>query len=372
MAHFSQPAAETPKGTVAVLGRLCAGDSGTLPAAGGDWPGVLRAALHHGVAPLLFLRTRDHALPAAIRSELAHWYRRNLARNLQLLREQQALLARLEGAGIRTIPLKGPQLAEELYGDAGARQIADLDILIRPEDFAAAMQILRESGFQASDARLDLQNCRDVLLEKNMPAGAPLSLDVHMRLRPYGSRDALTALLWREGFTPENLLLTTCLNVMSHRFARLLPWLDLAAVLSRYERELNWRQVQKKAAQLEWPGGVSTCLEYVSGWEIARVPHTVLVASQPSALERRWIRHWLGHTLEALLERAESLDGPRGTAATLACEKGWLGKLRLARAILFPPAAALRQMDPSRFRSLPLHYTERAARKLREITRRAA
>jgi len=46
-------------------------------------------------------------------------------------------------AGIPVMPLKGPLLSQELYGDAGIRQSVDLDVLVAPEQIGAARECLR-------------------------------------------------------------------------------------------------------------------------------------------------------------------------------------------------------------------------------------
>ena len=58
------------------------------------------------------------------------------------------LLARVlrafNGAGIPVMPLKGPLLSLELYGDAGIRQSGDLDVLVAPEQIHDAWKCLHE------------------------------------------------------------------------------------------------------------------------------------------------------------------------------------------------------------------------------------
>jgi hypothetical protein len=57
--------------------------------------------------------------------------------------------AMLENAGIRSTPLKGASLAEAVYGDAGRRLSADIDLLVSSEQIALAVEIVRELGYGA-------------------------------------------------------------------------------------------------------------------------------------------------------------------------------------------------------------------------------
>jgi len=357
-----------------LLARLCAGSARADEVPDSQWPHLLELALHHGVAPLLYLRARKDAISPAALESLSHYYRRNVARNLALAREQQATGQLLQQAGVAVLALKGPELSGLLYGDVGARQVTDLDFLLPPPQLPQADALLASRGYHrvTHDSLAALQFCRDVLYEKPLPAGGRVMLDLHLRLRPYGRRDALAARIQCEGLTPENLLLLLCLNVITHRFARLLPWLDLATALQQ-THNVQWLRFQNAAEQMEWPGGVFYCLRFAAELGGQRAPDAVLRALSPPWLDRRWMQFWLGGDLRAILQRAAALDGPRGTLATLGCEKGILPKLSLASAILFPAPAALRQMDPRpSVAPLPLHYAQRAARKLRQITRRAA
>jgi hypothetical protein len=71
-------------------------------------------------------------------------------RRRAMLTEQLALrLARgLEDEGIPVVVLKGPQLAERLYGDVGLRASNDVDLLVAPEDFHAAAHALEPHGYR--------------------------------------------------------------------------------------------------------------------------------------------------------------------------------------------------------------------------------
>ncbi|MEQ1886573.1 MAG: nucleotidyltransferase family protein [Bryobacteraceae bacterium] len=58
------------------------------------------------------------------------------------------LLDRFEAASIAVLPLKGPVLAQTLYGDTAGRVYEDLDLLVRPKDVVRASELLGECGYQ--------------------------------------------------------------------------------------------------------------------------------------------------------------------------------------------------------------------------------
>ena len=50
--------------------------------------------------------------------------------------------------GIRSLLLKGPSLAQWLYGDGPYRDYVDVDLLVSPEDFVGAGKVLTELGLE--------------------------------------------------------------------------------------------------------------------------------------------------------------------------------------------------------------------------------
>jgi hypothetical protein len=73
----------------------------------------------------------------------------NRLRNQYLTVQLVRLLREFQRASIGTLAIKGPVLAAVAYGDFGLRTFADLDLLVRPTDHAAAARLLKRLGFTA-------------------------------------------------------------------------------------------------------------------------------------------------------------------------------------------------------------------------------
>ena len=90
-------------------------------------PALIRALLDHSgqrrLAPWIYRNPRqdETRLPAELEEELKQTYLTTLRHNILLLQELEKLLAAFTETGIPVIPLKGPLLALELYGDLGQR-----------------------------------------------------------------------------------------------------------------------------------------------------------------------------------------------------------------------------------------------------------
>jgi hypothetical protein len=115
-----------------------------------DWPGFLQLVDRQAVAPLVWRSLtggRQVNLPEAVRVGLRQRVERNTHQALLLAAELARLVRRFEQAGIRVIPLKGPVLAVQLYGDLALRHAGDLDLLVDPQRFDEAEQIALELGY---------------------------------------------------------------------------------------------------------------------------------------------------------------------------------------------------------------------------------
>ena len=115
-----------------------------------DWQQILRRARRH------------HLLPAAIRAIQAGpgeppveagdtiklWWRTHALGCEWMERELRLVLGAAERNGLAVIPLKGTFLARRLYGQAEARQVSDVDLLVRPADLVAADRQLEGLGYR--------------------------------------------------------------------------------------------------------------------------------------------------------------------------------------------------------------------------------
>jgi hypothetical protein len=204
-------------------------------------PGALWRAMHrHGAVPLLGARLLELA-DVQVTGEL----RRRIDRALEHAHKRGAtletitvhLVARLEDAGIRCLPLKGATLAARLMGDSGLRQVHDIDLLVHPHELAAAEEVLRAQGYcSAGDA--DWGNGLPLLHRTFVGEGAwrPI-VELHWRIH------------WTETGFSQRLLDR---SVADERFGRV-PALDddLAALLAFYARD-SYRGLKLAADIAAW------------------------------------------------------------------------------------------------------------------------
>jgi hypothetical protein len=155
-----------------------------------DWDELLRLAMRQRMVPLVRARL-DELLPGPLPagfSEAAgriHDAAGHLARHNELATLR--VVAELEAAGIRSLPLKGALLARDLYGDAALRESDDVDVLVAPDTLARAVESLAELGYTAAPGPGELH-------VRLVHAGGLPDVELHWRIHWYGERFSATLL----------------------------------------------------------------------------------------------------------------------------------------------------------------------------------
>ncbi len=209
---------------------------GSLSAAPGcaDWRALATLAETHGVLPLVHRALMaagaeipdDHFQRALVNSRLS---------TEMLAAELEQLLASFAQHGIDVIPLKGPVLAETLYGEVAMRPCEDLDLLVRVRDFNRAEKVLIDAGWvaPAPAEEFERQFLRNgVLVELHFgvasPRSFPFDLDGAWSRAQAGSFRGLPLAAMSETDRALYLLL----HGLKHGFGKLIWILDAAHALS--------------------------------------------------------------------------------------------------------------------------------------------
>jgi hypothetical protein len=265
-----------------------------------DWDLVVERAQTHRVLPLLhrslalvrdgvpqpiFERIRRTTLLVAIA---------NLIRNEELTRLARAF----HQAGIEIIPMKGPSLAERVYGDVALRIFSDLDILIRPEAVPAAKGLLVELGYQPEpmapgQEQLHLRvECEYAFSRQD--GNLPLFIEIHWAVMPGIFGNLLDAVgVWKRsvaGSEPgtrrmscEDELLYLCIHGWKHCWDSL-QWLcDIHEFQGRYRDEIDWKQFLERARTQKVQRIVGTAL-----WLVAQLFGSELHTAVEDVMKRDW------------------------------------------------------------------------------------
>ena len=104
------------------------------------------------MTPLVYqtLSERPGLAPAAVFEQLRTRYQLNARKNLKFTAELFRILDCLEANSIPAIPLKGPVLAETVFGDLALRDFSDLDVLVHAHDVLRAKGALQSLDYSVS------------------------------------------------------------------------------------------------------------------------------------------------------------------------------------------------------------------------------
>lgn len=237
----------------------------------GAWPAVLARLEAERLTGLAVAAVESGALrlePTA-QERLLERHRRAMVRSLALERLLCRLSAAFARGGVDLVVLKGPALAHGFYDDPSWRPFADLDLLVRREEWRAACGLLERYGL-----RRELPEPRPGFDERFGKAAVfegidHLAVDLHRTLvvGPFGlwidpralfthrvRLDVGGSRLWRLDDTA--LFVHACLHAsLGSRPPLLLPVRDVVQVAQRgrvdWERAARWSR--------EWRLGAVIC-----------------------------------------------------------------------------------------------------------------
>lgn len=164
-----------------------------------DWEMFMKLALHHRVYPLVYLRLKgvdSSLIPSQVMASLQQHYHNNVMKMLHLSREMSQLCEALKDSGVRTLLLKGPILATQLYGDLAHRTSKDLDILVDADDVERVERVLGQLGYELQDERI-LENWKKTSHHFSYEHKKhSAQIEVHWRLNPHYDKSFSFDLLW--------------------------------------------------------------------------------------------------------------------------------------------------------------------------------
>ena len=244
---------------------------------GVDWSRVLQLATVHGLLPLLNRQVASSALslPPGDAATLREQALATAGRSLQLAADLLSLLRLGAEHGITVVPLKGPVLAQQVYGSVALRQIGDLDVLLRERDLERFVRLLNARGYQpasessASGGDFDRRNSHHVSV---VDPRRRITVELHhCLLRPrarnrwdlemIGPRLERTLFMGHpvSVLTREDLLVYLCEHGAEHTWSRL-EWLVAVAELVRHGQVRDWTRVRRWAHELGATRRVSAAL----------------------------------------------------------------------------------------------------------------
>jgi len=252
-----------------------------------DWLALLRMAEENGVLALV------HQSLLEMGTEMPEFFiataRKSRGSAERLATELEALLQSFAEGGIDVLPLKGPALAQELYGNAIVRTCKDLDLLVRRNDYSRAEALLLDMGFTGgvtndSERRFFRHG---ILVELHFDITSPNIFQFDL--------DGIWSRSHRENFRGQpmhvmfhdDLVLFLCSHGLSHGFSRLIWILDVARALGRLDPH-GCRQLMQHAQREGLEAWLLIGCEVVRAMFPQQLPEALdaVIAESPKAAKR--------------------------------------------------------------------------------------
>jgi hypothetical protein len=249
--------------------------------AGVDWLEYLHLVGRHRTPALSWAalkRVPGVDAPEPVRRELQQ---RSDACHLQAMQQAQLLAEVLKGfagEGIAAMPMKGPILSSELYGDIGLRQSRDLDVMVAAQDVARGQACLERMGwkqdathFAMSPRQWEALLRHDRHLDYVRPQ-RPCHLELHW-CNPWDTAELTarrwarsTASSWRgygfQAMDPVDLALYLCSHGSDHAWFRA-KWLgDLARMHAM--KLVDWEAALEEARGTNQERSLLLCLRLLN------------------------------------------------------------------------------------------------------------
>ncbi|WP_058308593.1 nucleotidyltransferase domain-containing protein [Gracilibacillus massiliensis] len=160
-----------------------------------DWKEFIYLAKHHRIYPTIYenvINKDINNIPESVINTLHHLCSKNTVNMLSLTAEMGTVCQILENNNIESLVLKGPVLADYLYGDISKRTSKDLDILVPINKIEKVEELLYSLGYQLEsyhprilkDWKRTLQHLSFVHPIKHIQVEVHIYLNIDMGLKP--------------------------------------------------------------------------------------------------------------------------------------------------------------------------------------------
>lgn len=269
-----------------------------------EWAALLALAVKQRMAPLLLQRLTQQQLtelvPEQVLAALRAAYQQTALHTMLESAAVRGIVHALAQRGVPVLLLKGLHLAHTVYDNLALRPMNDVDIMVRREHLAHAVEVVQALGYkslQPFHIELDTEVSRHLTRFIREDGSC---IEVHWNITtPHKFYTIDPEELWARavpvrvggaeawGLSPEDLLLHLCSHTSyQHLFAfGLRPSYDIALTIQHFENELDWETLCQRATRWQWQRGSYLALRLAKELVGARVPDSVLAALHPADFE---------------------------------------------------------------------------------------
>jgi len=223
-----------------------------------DWHVVCSTARLHGVAPLIYSNLLqciplDLSIPQDILDRFKICRYRNIVRKEQRAERLTQALAYFDRKSIDVMLIKGVALDILVYNQPWYTVPHDVDLVLRPrgEEIPDETKIETMTFLHGSGIEFDYFAHHDVVINGALPIDFQRIWGDASRTK-VGGQDVFL-------MSPEDMLMSVCINSCRKRFFRLKSLCDVAEVINRYP-DIKWEELTTRAKAYDCNSIIYTAL----------------------------------------------------------------------------------------------------------------
>jgi len=219
----------------------------------GEWVEATECLREHGLLGAVYQKHSD-SLPEFIKHVYYEAYRRQLGSNLYYESLLKTLFSDPRAQNLNVTVLKGMSLLKRLYTDRGTRNMADVDLLVAPEDLKSTIELFYAHGYRQVLSPKWERNQFKTLFHKENETGEWV-FELHLKLF-YQEKSRFSWAL--EPFEKENEWVGNLSSLKKedqfvhlvghlaeqHTFLKLSWLVDLDRWLRKHADKMDWDRVQ--------------------------------------------------------------------------------------------------------------------------------
>lgn len=263
------------------------------------WDALLNEGYQEDLAPLLYhiitktalltpnsspttpdpspLTPNYYAVSDEITNSLKDLYNQYLVRHMVQFNELDKILNSFEKEEIDVISLKGAYIAKEYYPDSSLRPMADLDLLIRPEDMKRAGNSIEKMGYVLiEDPKNNKQYHHRYMINRSV---AIVAVELHFDIR--AKSDFINSNvfdIWENSVTIDsryNHILRQSneyllLHILWHNYndilklnVRFIGFCDIAFIIKKHGSTMDWNFLEKKIEEWKIQNHSYFCFHFI-------------------------------------------------------------------------------------------------------------
>jgi hypothetical protein len=250
---------------------------------------------------LLYKKMSSAGVNHPLVNSLKGYYRYVWVRN-QVIKEQlKSIVEILNAQGITHLVIKGFPMIEAYYKDLGARSVLDLDIMVHPDHWSKALEILAKEGWAGKDAMYIPEAVQDTLVHATHFVKDIFEIDLHIRFHDFPLTKNTVNSFWNGAVTykpghkmlrPEHQLISALIHGYDIGGDTVLRAIADTTYIIRNTPNFYWNIVIDIVQENNLQIPAKVLLEHLNQEGFCVIPEHVLAALQNYSLESKEAKYF--------------------------------------------------------------------------------